>query len=396
MSSWGTDGPLREKLSVLFGDCVVPEDFRRVLADARSITLEVDEVSAPYPWEMLAQSSYSRTSFIGTEVPVARQFRTERAPVASSPPALNNSLRILVVADPAASDFPLPKARDEARAVIEIIDRAHQAWNRLYDIKVTVRMGSPGDERIEGYLRELAKRTDLVESATTCDPVDIILQIVRGNFDVIHYAGHGFFEPKSGRSGWILSKDCRLTANEIFRVRQVPRLVFANACFSTVIREKDHNAYRAGLASVAYAFFTRGIPNFIGAGWPVGDTSAEDCARRFYAEALGLSQPVADDKLATAPPATIGYALLEARRMLKTTPSLPAGALTSITVERATNCCLSTTWLPRSLRQPASRPTTSHALAEPGGRPLAFGCNANSQENHTWPSPHPISCTSTA
>ena len=45
------------------------------------------------------------------------------------------------------------------------------------------------------------------------------------------------------------------------------------------------------------------------------DASARECARWFYAGVLGLSAP--DDKasvIGTAPPATIGYALRDARR----------------------------------------------------------------------------------
>jgi hypothetical protein len=108
-----------------------------------------------------------------------------------------------------------------------------------------------------------------------------------------------------------------LTAKEIFRVRQVPRLVFANACFSAVTTadgETDIDAHREKSVGLAQAFFARGIPNYIGAGWPVGDAAAFQCARWFYAGVLGLNGLEASSGVKpTAPPATIGEALRNAR-----------------------------------------------------------------------------------
>src|SRR4029077_11319495 len=124
-------------------------------------------------------------------------------------------------------------------------------------------------------------------------------------------------------AGWVLAEDCLLTATEIFRVRQVPRLVFANACFSAAIAkldqpptaELDHNQQRSHLAGLAQAFFARGIPNFIGTGWQVDDACARECARWFYARVLGLRSPdETNGIIGASPPATIGEALREARR----------------------------------------------------------------------------------
>ncbi len=67
------------------------------------------------------------------------------------------------------------------------------------------------------------------------------------------------------------------------------RLVFANACFSAVVREgpaltaDEMNRHLAGLAE---AFFERGIQNYIGTGWPVADDPAVTFAATFYEEAL--------------------------------------------------------------------------------------------------------------
>jgi hypothetical protein len=137
---------------------------------------------------------------------------------------------------------------------------------------------------------------------------------VSQQYDVIHYAGHGRFDAKTKRAGWVFAPDCFLSATEIFRVRQVPRLVFANACFSAVTTDTAHGAQNQQLVGLAQAFFARGIPNFIGAGWQVDDTCALECARWFYARVLGIrSTDGSQGVIGTSPPATIGDALREAK-----------------------------------------------------------------------------------
>jgi CHAT domain-containing protein len=131
-----------------------------------------------------------------------------------------------------------------------------------------------------------------------CDMVEILAQVLVGGFDVVHFAGHGDYDPANPtRSGWIFGRDQVLTARDIFRARRVPRLIFANACFSGVIREAAAQApdeLSKGLASIAQAFFERGVPNFIGSGWPIGDQQAAGFAETFYEHALGTSPRLLD------------------------------------------------------------------------------------------------------
>jgi hypothetical protein len=304
----------RQDLGRFFANCMIPEDFRSLTEGARNLTIEVDQTTAMYPWEMLAHKKYAKTSFLGTEVRVSRQFRSLLSPPPSSPPALNNKLNVLVIADPAPGELALPGARQEGRSVVEVLDQASIAWSGRYDIRVTVRVGPQDDGTVAAMLEDLQKRHTCVKSAAPCDPFGLAMLIVNEQFDIIHYAGHGRFEPLKGRAGWVFGEDCFLTAQEIFQVRQVPRLVFANACFSSAtIEETEHQGHLVGLAQ---AFFERGIPNFIGAGWTVDDDCARECARWFYARVVGLREPGAGAAgiLGMSPPATIGDALRDARR----------------------------------------------------------------------------------
>jgi hypothetical protein len=237
---------------------------------------------------------------------------------------------LLIIADPASGRLSLPGARSEGLAVLDAVRQAQQAWQGAYRFEVTVRVGSHAEQdgaqkqMLEDLLQKLRGMKPPVKSAEPCDPLELAKLIVNEGFDAIHYAGHGVFDKDAGLAGWVFDEDCVLSAREIFRVRQVPRLVFANACFSAVTAEREgqptvgHQAHRQQLVGLAQAFFERGIQNYLGTGWEVDDALAAECARRFYCRALGLGRPGNDGPLiGTAPPAIFGYALAEARDAIR-------------------------------------------------------------------------------
>jgi hypothetical protein len=311
---------LRDRLARFLQALVAPRDFGGLLTAADCLTVEVDEAAARIPWEMMAHRTQSgRTRYLGGQILISRQMRSASGPPPSSPPPLNRQLRILVVADPAAGELALPRAREEGWAVVEMIERACRAWEGVYDFRVTIRVGSAqdGDQELERRLgRYAAQDGRFVESAAACEPVEIAMLLVDEQFDLVHYAGHGFFDEARRSAGWVLDRGYRVTARELFCVRQVPRLVFANACYSSVVPENavepaDGAGQRSRLVGAAQAFFARGIPNYIGAGWPVDDYWGRVFAEQFYARALGLSTKAG---AAAREPDTIGKALLGARR----------------------------------------------------------------------------------
>jgi hypothetical protein len=311
----------RESFCRFFFAAVIPDDFKKLVERAANLTIEVDETTALYPWEMMAQSRYGRTTFAGTTICVSRQFRTQLAPPPAAPPPLSRKLRILLIADPAPGQLELRGAREEGWAVIDILNLARRLWEEIYEIEVTVRIGSETDdsEDLNDRLNLVRKMGSLIISAGKCNPLEVNMQIATEQFDVIHYAGHGFFDEKRGQAGWILDQKCWLSAEDMFRVRQVPRLVFANACFSAVTPSglsasngSDADP-RKDFVGVAMAFFRRGIPNFVGTGWKVDDPVAKICSQYFYALALGLQRPDARELPIKPELMTIAAALRDAR-----------------------------------------------------------------------------------
>lgn len=129
-----------------------------------------------------------------------------------------------------------------------------------------------------------------------------------GLYDVIHYAGHAYFdELHPGRSGILCSGGDVLSGADLAQLASLPSLVFFNACEAGRIRGRGRDA-DAGPArerslqqslSFAEAFLRGGVANYIGTYWPVNDAAAEAFAGRLYRDLLaGVS---------------VGDALLQAR-----------------------------------------------------------------------------------
>ncbi|MGB9005229.1 MAG: CHAT domain-containing protein [Candidatus Aminicenantales bacterium] len=249
----------------LLSTYLIPQDFRQLIEEEDALTLILDRSTASFPWEMACFKSARGTIFFGPDRMLTRQFRTMLASPGLTPP-LNRSLKVLVIADPAPEpEYQLPGARQEGRAVVNVLERLRKEED--LDITVYEHIG-----------------------ASECDPVEILALLLSEEFDIVHYAGHGVFDEKDpSHSGWVFGRDCILSAREIFRARRVPRLVFANACFSAVIKERQAmtaDEMNRRLAGLAEAFFERGIQNYIGAGWPVEDDPAVEFASVFYQKAL--------------------------------------------------------------------------------------------------------------
>lgn len=275
----------QEKYGRLLYDYLVPHDFFDLIDSNQPLRLIVDRSTAAFPWEMACyppRSGAAALRWLGTDMKLSRQFRTTLSQAPGISPPLNDRLRVLIIADPAPErELQLKGARMEGRKVAELFKAAngHDFGGGPLKIEVVERIGS-GE----------------------CDPIEILALLLTGDFDIVHYAGHGDYDAADPDStGWIFGESTVLTARDIFRARQVPRLVFANACFSGVLqagRAFAPDELSKGLATIAQAFFERGVPNYIGAGWPVDDVQALSMAEVFYSSLLARAS--VGDALAAA------------------------------------------------------------------------------------------------
>jgi hypothetical protein len=266
----------QEKYGQLLYTYLFPPDFHQVIDSGRPLTLVLDRDTAGLPWEMACFRGPQGMTFLGPNLKLTRQFRTRLSSAPGVTPPPKRRLKALVIADPAREpELQLPGALREGREVVRVLNEAR--------LKETGK-----EEKLE---IEVVERI----GATECDAVEILALILNENFDLIHFAGHGVFDEKDpANSGWVFGREPdgklhTLSAREIFKARRVPRLVFANACFSAVVRPggaATADEMNRDLAGMAEAFFERGVQNYIGSGWPVGDTQAVTFARLFYEKVL--------------------------------------------------------------------------------------------------------------
>jgi pimeloyl-ACP methyl ester carboxylesterase len=261
----------QEKYGKLLHSILMPEDFQKVIDTDKALGLILNREASVVPWEMLCFGGTGRASSnLGIDLRLSRQFTSIRANVPSAAPAMNDQFKALVIADPAPEpELQLAGARREGVKLKEYFRQLQTEMRDTIDLQFQVCIG-----------------------AEECDIVKILNLIFNEEFDIVHFAGHGTFDADDpSNSGWVFGKNLILSAHEIFRLRRVPRLVFANACFSAGLPTVESNRQLAGLAE---AFFERGIENYIGAGWQVSDEHATSFATKFYEGTIAKQLPLGE------------------------------------------------------------------------------------------------------
>ena len=256
-------------LGNLLGRLLVPADVQRdVIKRGIPTVLAVDATTARIHFEMAAllqpsgDDKFNPEAFMGTAASLTRQLRTTFAPLPETPMMAGRPLRVLVIADP-CEEAPLPGAQEEGEAVARLFEEFGEAGANVE----VARLFGPSE-------------------ATR---VAVLDKLINQRFDILHYAGHCFFnEADPPRSGWLFSRGEVLSAHELGRIDRIPRFVFSNACESGITPDRADER-SAGLApSFAEAFFARGVANFICTAWPVDDAAALAFAQRVYRGVLGL------------------------------------------------------------------------------------------------------------
>jgi CHAT domain-containing protein len=282
---------------------VVPVDFQRHLTDQAALVVEVDRDTAKLPWEFVTDDAYDNAQTVlplAVRTPIARQLRTSYAAVAGED-LESAELRALVIGDPGdpLHGHGLPAARTEAKEVEKVL-REHGFTVRLF-------LGMRGTD------------ADGAEPATQ---LDVLKELLGRKYHVIHYAGHGTFDPENPRrTGWLFA-DGVLGARELAQLTQAPRLVVANACWSAArpgssagdragpdtSTAADPQTGQAALTPVLADEFLRvGVVHYVGTSWRVPDELARRFARLFYDSLLSP---------AGGGPRTVGQAMRAAREGL--------------------------------------------------------------------------------
>jgi hypothetical protein len=211
---------------------------------------------------------------------VARQLRTAYSPPPSREVAPGPKLRALVIGDPGDPErrYDLPEARREAVEVYKLLTER--------GVETTALIGAPNLPRTE----------DLLEFKPVT-MLDVLRLLRTKQFDILHYAGHGDFDPDDPehRAGWLFGTEF-FTSRELGCIDNMPRLVVANACLTGLLSERTGDgkvgssrprlADASLLPGLADEFLKRGVRNYVGTAWPVNDAGAVKFATALYGALL--------------------------------------------------------------------------------------------------------------
>jgi hypothetical protein len=263
-----------KSLGAKLGAIALNPALARALRATRGQALSVvhDAASSRVPWEALNLRGW----FPALDAGLSRRYATADLVPArfDADRRKQKELGVLLIANPTGD---LPGAELERERIAAILGRSAA-------LRVT---------EVAGDAATLARVTAEFES---------------GRFDVIHYAGHAFFDPRHpGESGLVLA-DGELTGAALAALGRLPPLIVFNACESARLRRgstrRSETARGHGIAknlSLAETLLRAGVAHYVGTHWPVADTSATAFASVFYAQLLRTG---------------IGAALVKARRAI--------------------------------------------------------------------------------
>jgi len=163
-------------------------------------------------------------------------------------------------------------------------------------------------ERISAALKEDFKQGIEIDVPPNPDVAFVTQALMEGRHDVIHYAGHAFFDPRNPQQSALELHDDALLAENIGRMLAGKPVVFLNGCETGSVQNVDRRPPTDGTVTthaqgLASAFLYGGALGCIGNLWPVDDTAAADFAIDFYRNLIGGH--------------TIGKSMLLARQTLR-------------------------------------------------------------------------------
>ncbi len=247
---------------------------------ARPLVIVHDREASRVPWEVLRVGSMHPALGAG----LSRRYASDTLSVARwrDDPGASDPLRVLLIVDPTRD---LPGAAAEGEALQQLLVRRSVTFDVLTG-------------------RDATRARVLAALGT-------------GAFDVLHFAGHAFFDAREpGQGGLLCDGKEVLRGADLASVGNLPALVFCNACEAARVRKRARASasparlfgMRRTMTGIAEAFLAGGVGNFLGTHWPVGDDAAFAFSQALYGSLL------TGDRL--------GDAVLTARRRLAAIPSI--------------------------------------------------------------------------
>lgn len=250
---------------VAFG-LYLPEQAQSMIKEHRQWSIQFTTDTTHIPWELL----HDGEEFICLAHPVARIPATVNEP-RMNPPKSDGIKRALIIGNPTDD---LEGSGEEAETIAQLL--------RQYNVQVDLLRGSK-----EATANEFAIRMARPQY-----------------YDLIHFAGHGFFNAKDPRQSCLEFKDGNFLAEEL-RVLKSRAFVFLSACFGAAGSTQDVTFGPIGkfMDGLALRTLLAGAAGCLGPLWTIDDYLASEFAVTFYQNLLsGLNT---------------GQAVMEARKAVR-------------------------------------------------------------------------------
>jgi CHAT domain-containing protein len=250
---------------------------------ARPLVVLHDREASRVPWEVLRIGEAHPALGAG----LSRRYASESLTVARwrDDRSSTGPLRVLLIVDPTED---LPGAAAEGQALQDLL-------------------------RARGTTFDVLERGEATRAR-------VLAALATGAFDVLHFAGHAFFDAANpGNGGLLCAGKEILRGADLAGLGTLPALVFCNACEAARVRRRTGRTARPrppvrllgarrSMTGIAEAFLSGGVANFMGTHWPVGDDAAFAFSRELYGTLLKGE--------------ALGDAVLGARRRVAALPSL--------------------------------------------------------------------------
>ena len=215
---------------------------------SRSLILGMDDQLVAIPWELI----FDGKEFLCQRFSMGRVVST-RQEIIGSQRHCSIPLKALVMADPQGN---LPSSYTEGMKLRDLFDEHEEM------IEASLVSSNIAREYFRQHLRQ---------------------------YDLLHYAGHAFYNQEDpAQSGFLLSDGC-LTAADITALagrKPFPSLVFSNACGSGQTDEWQVQEGYQNVFGLANAFLKSGVRHYLGTFWDIQDEPGQLFAVTFYEKLL--------------------------------------------------------------------------------------------------------------
>jgi tetratricopeptide (TPR) repeat protein len=214
-----------------------------------SLILSIDEELIDIPWELF----YGAGNFLCLNFNLGRLVRTKEQASIVQYRSFTDKLKMLILANP---------TNDLKSAYLEGINIRNQFDRKRNNVLIDFK-------------------------STTIDKFYIKKNLCE--YDIVHFAGHCEYDTKNPKNtGWVLY-DGRFSVHDIIgmaETRNLPSLVFSNACYSAKTDLDFDIDYREKNYNLASAFLFSGVRHYIGSVRKIEDPISQEFAKEFYTQLI--------------------------------------------------------------------------------------------------------------